>query len=196
MDATTLCGSSQRRHVALARRSEGYTGLLVAGLIWPLMISALIVFSSDRSDVGTWLARSWKGESATPPLARSPTSVPPLKVPSAALSTAFFTAAGMPWVTLLMKYLQYCGALKHPSVFAHSIVTFVLPAAASASWTALAAPRPASPATGKITSAPSLISVWVAAWPRLWSVKLPVNRPVRVCSFQPRTLTLVWCCWL
>jgi hypothetical protein len=58
MDARTLCGSSERPHAALARRPPGYTGLFVAGLIWPLMISALIVFSSDRSDVGTWLAKS------------------------------------------------------------------------------------------------------------------------------------------
>ena len=99
----------------------------------------------------------------------------------------------MPLVTLVMKYLQYCGALTQPSVSTHSMVTLVLPAAWSASWTALAAPRPTLPATGKMMSAPSLMKVWVSVWPLVWLVKSPVNEPFWVCSFQPSTVTCVSC---
>jgi hypothetical protein len=74
--------------------------------------------------------------------------------------------------------------------------TFWVPAAASAFCTALAAPRPTFPATGKMTSAPSLMNVFVSRWPAVMSVKLPVKLPFCVFSFQPRTWTFVWCFWL
>jgi len=50
-----------------------YTGLFVAGTILPLMMSCLIVFSSDCSEAGTWLEKLWNGDSTTPPFVRSPT---------------------------------------------------------------------------------------------------------------------------
>ena len=100
----------------------------------------------------------------------------------------------MPLVTLVMKYLQYCAALTQPSTSTHSMLT--LPPDASACCTALAAPRPTLPATGKMTSAPSLMNVWVTVWPLVWLVKSPVNSPFWVCSFQPSTWTLVLCFWL
>ena len=100
----------------------------------------------------------------------------------------------MPLVTLLIMYLQYCAALTQPSVSTHSMLTW--PPELSASWTALAAPRPTLPATGKMTSAPSLMNVWVTVWPLVSLVKSPVNSPFWVCSFQPRTCTLAWCCLL
>ena len=84
-------------------------------------------------------------------------------------------------------------ALVQPSVSTQNMFTFWLPAAASASWTALAAPRPTLPATGKMMSAPSLMNVWVSVWPLVWSVKSPVNEPFWVCSFQPSTCTCVPC---
>ena len=73
------------------------------------------------------------------------------------------------------------------------MLTFWLPAAASACWTALAAPRPTLPATGKMMSAPSLMNVWVSVWPLVWLVKSPVNEPFWVFSFQPSTCTFVPC---
>ena len=99
----------------------------------------------------------------------------------------------MPFVTLVMKYLQYCAALMHPSVSTHSMFTFWLPAAASAFCTAFAAPRPTFPATGKMMSAPSVMNVWVSVWPAVWSVKLPVKLPFWEPSFHPRTCTCVPC---
>ena len=74
--------------------------------------------------------------------------------------------------------------------------TFWLPAAASACWTALAAPSPTLPATGKMMSAPSLMNVWVRVWPLVWLVKSPVNEPFWVFSSQPSTCTCVPCFWL
>ena len=99
----------------------------------------------------------------------------------------------MPFSTLVMKYLQYCAALTQPSTSTHIMFTFWLPAAASASWTALAAPSPTLPATGKMMSAPSLMNVWVSVWPLVWLVKSPVKEPFWVCSFQPSTCTCVPC---
>src|SRR6202012_3161108 len=131
-----------------AGRSGGYAGLFVATLIVPAMMPCLIVFSSDVRLDGTLLAKSWYGASATPPLASVPMELPPLKLPLAAVVTAFFTAVWMPLVTEVMKYLQYWAALMQPSVSTHSMLTFWLPACASAFCTALAAPRPTLPATG------------------------------------------------
>jgi hypothetical protein len=99
-------------------------------------------------------------------------------------------------VTLDRKYLQYWAALTQPSVSTQSILTLVEPAVVSAFWTALAAPRPTLPATGKITSAPELMKVWVSVWPLVWLVKSPVKLPFWVFSFQPRTCTFAWFCWL
>ena len=98
----------------------------------------------------------------------------------------------MPLVTLVMKYLQYCAALVQPSVSTQNMFTFGRQPR-SACWTALAAPRPTLPATGKMMSAPSLMNVWVSVWPLVWLVKSPVNEPFWVVSFQPRTCTLVPC---
>ena len=95
-----------------------------------------------------------------------------------------------------MKYLQYCAALTQPSRSTHSMFTFWLPAEVSACWTALAAPSPTLPATGKMMSAPSLMNVWVRVWPFVWLVKSPVNEPFWVFSFQPSTCTCVPCFWL
>src|ERR1700728_3335260 len=83
----------------------GYTGLFVAGVILPLMISDLMVLIWDCRVLGILLAKSWYGASVTPPLASVPMYVPPLKVLLAAVVTAFFTAVWMPFSTLVMKYL-------------------------------------------------------------------------------------------
>src|SRR5580700_12329008 len=169
------------------------TGLLVGVWMDPFSIPVSMVFSSDCSEAGTTLAKSWNGERTAPPLASVPTYVPPLNVLLAALSTAVFTADWMPLVTLVTKYLQYCCALMHPSVSTQNMFTFWLPAALSASWTALAAPRPTLPATGKMMSAPSLMNVWVVVWPFVWLVKSPVKDPFWVASLQPSTCTFVLC---
>ena len=99
----------------------------------------------------------------------------------------------MPFSTLVMKYLQYCDALMQPSVSTHIMFTFWLPAELSASSTALAAPRPTPPATGKMMSAPSVMNCWVMVWPMVRLVKLLVNSPLWDFSFQPSTVTCVWC---
>src|SRR5580693_2288218 len=75
----------------------------------------------------------------------------------------------------------------------HIMLTFWVPAALSASWTAFAAPRPTPPATGKMMSAPSVMNCWVTVWPMVRLVKLLVNSPLWVCSFQPSTFTFLWC---
>src|SRR5215472_4213242 len=157
----------------------------------PSWIPFEIVASSLCSEAGTWLEKSWNGDSATPPLARVPMQLPPLNEPDAALSTAAFTADWMPFVTLEMKYLQYCAALMHPSVSTQSMLT--LPPEASACCTAFAAPRPTLPATGKMMSAPSEMKVAVIVWPLPSLVKSPLNVPFWVCSFQPSTCTWVPC---
>src|SRR5580700_2750322 len=128
------------------------TGLLVGVWMDPFWIPVSMVFSSDCSEAGTTLAKSWNGESTAPPLASVPMYVPPLNEPDCAESTAFFTADWMPLVTLVMKYLQYCTALMQPSVSTQSMLTW--PPALSAVLTAFAAPLPTRPATGKMTSAP------------------------------------------
>src|ERR1700753_2632871 len=117
----------------------GYpTGALVATLMLPFSMPVCSVLSSACSEDGTLLAKSWNGASATAPLASVPVWLPPLNDPLAEDSTAFFTAAWMPLVTLVMKYLQYCWALMQPSVSTHSMLTFWLPGALSAPRTALA----------------------------------------------------------
>src|ERR1700733_3166239 len=117
--------------------------------------------------------------------------LPPLNEPDAAVVTAVLTAATTPFVTLEMKYLQYCAASTQPSTSTQSMPTW--PPALSAVCTALAAPRPTLPATGKMTSAPSLMNVWVVVWPLVWLVKSPVNDPFWDGSFQPSTWTCVPC---
>ncbi len=82
-----------------------------------------------------------------------------MNLPLAAASTAVFTAVVMPFSTLVMKYLQYCAALMQPSVSTHIMFTFWPDW--SAVWTAFAAPSPTPPATGKMTSAPSVMNVLV-----------------------------------
>ena len=114
--------------------------------------------------------------------------MPPLNVPSEALSTVALTDAVTPFSTLVMKYWQYVAALTQPSTSTHSMLT--LPPAL---WTALAAPSPTLPATGKMMSAPSLMNVWVRVWPLVWLVKSPVNEPFCVFSFQPSTCTFLPC---
>ena len=115
-------------------------------------------------------------------------------MPCAAPSTAVFTAVWMPFITLVMKYLQYCAALTQPSVSTHIMLT--LWPCWSAVCTALAAPRPTFPATGKMMSAPSWMNVLVSVRPLVWLVKSPVKFPFWVFSLQPSTFTFLWCCWL
>src|SRR5581483_93112 len=57
-------------------------------LIDPSMIPALIFSISALRSAGTAASRSWNGASATPPLFRSPTMTPGLKVPLNASVTA------------------------------------------------------------------------------------------------------------
>ena len=52
--------------------AAAYTGLFVAGLILPLMISPFSVLISACRLAGTLLAKSWYGASVTPPLASVP----------------------------------------------------------------------------------------------------------------------------
>ena len=57
-------------------------------LIEPSMMPALILSSSALRSAGTAESKSWNGARSTPPLFRSPTMTPPLKVPLKASVTA------------------------------------------------------------------------------------------------------------
>jgi hypothetical protein len=76
---TTLNSGPGRRSRVPGRKpfyqaspSGGYAGLFVATLIEPLMMPCLTVFSSVCRLDGTLLAKSWNGDSATPPFCSVP----------------------------------------------------------------------------------------------------------------------------
>jgi len=117
--------------------------------------------------------------------------VPPLNDPACALSTEVFTAAWMPLVTLLMKYLQYCAALTQPAVSTRAMLT--LPPECPHFWTALAAPRPTLPATGKMMSAPSLMNVWVVGLALRLVVKVTLKEPFWVALAPAEHLHVLRC---
>ena len=113
-------------------------------------------------------------------------------MPLAADRTETLTAVWIPFFTLVMKYLQYCAALTQPSVSTHIMYTF-LPAAVSAVWTALAVPRPdaASHREDDVRTLGDEVLRDRLAQGQVGEAA--AKSPFWVCSFQPSTVTWVWC---